>query len=589
MVRSSAFAVLGAVAEDGPSLEQAVPVSRATAGWCSSRRDPHIPGAMPTEPCPRVMTQWLMALVGVCCLTVAHAAQAQPEEPATDSAVEGAPDAPPPVEEAEAAAPEAAEEGADASTSTADAAAASDEPVAEEPVVEDDVVVTEGGLFEEAGAGTETDTAASTEGGGGVAPTYELGGYVRGDIFVGKVPNQSDFQTKAAYGELAAKLRVTGGARGDAFAEMRLRYGQQGDETDLFADLREAYVNLYLGPLDLKLGQQIVVWGRADGFNPTNNITPLDLSVRSPIEDDRRVGNFGARAFLTFSPIRIEGVWMPLYRAVELPPVEMPSVVTFAEPLYPENRLENGLVAGRVHLLLPAFEMSVSALRGYSLYPSLTRVGLINEPPTILVARTAYQHQVYGVDFSTTLGQKIGLRGEAAYRRALRFEKGSHVPQPDLQYVLGVDRSFGPVSVIAQYLGRYVFDWEEHKQPSYGPFNITTWDVIDPGVVDQVTEIAEQEIAWRNQLLFWQSAEVQHMASLRVEWLTLHETLSVSALGLASLTTEDWLLYPKVSYQFTDQVSGAVGAEIYSGPEGALLDLIDQTMTAGYAELRVGF
>ena len=62
--------------------------------------------------------------------------------------------------------------------------------------------------------------------------------------------------------------------------------------------MREAYVNAYLGPFDLRLGKQIIVWGRADALNPTNNLTPVDFRIRSPLEDDIRLGNVGARAFL---------------------------------------------------------------------------------------------------------------------------------------------------------------------------------------------------------------------------------------------------------------------------------------------------
>ena len=77
----------------------------------------------------------------------------------------------------------------------------------------------------------------------------------------------------------------------------------------------------YLGPVDLRLGQQIIVWGRADALNPTNNLTPVDFRIRSPIEDDIRLGNVGARAFLRLSPVRLEGVWMPVYLPTELPTV----------------------------------------------------------------------------------------------------------------------------------------------------------------------------------------------------------------------------------------------------------------------------
>src|SRR4051812_8641104 len=169
-----------------------------------------------------------------------------------------------------------------------------------------------GGLFES----SQADANAGTSSGATEAPTStgaDFNGYVRGDVFVGKEQNQPHAEMKAVYSELSLKVRVRKEKFGDAYAEMRFRYGLQGETRGLTVDPREAYVNLYAGPLDLRLGQQIVVWGRADALNPTSNLTPVDFRIHSPVEDDRRVGNVGARAFLNFQPIRLEGVWMPLY------------------------------------------------------------------------------------------------------------------------------------------------------------------------------------------------------------------------------------------------------------------------------------
>ena len=145
---------------------------------------------------------------------------------------------------------------------------------------------------------------------------------MRGDAFVGKVPGFSQGLVTAGYGELALKLDAKAGEHGTALAELRARYGQLGQVRDLFLELREAYVDLYAGPLDLRVGQQIIVWGRADAFNPTNTLTAVDWRVRSPIEDDRRLGNLAVRAHVQVARVvRLEGVWVPLYRATEYPPL----------------------------------------------------------------------------------------------------------------------------------------------------------------------------------------------------------------------------------------------------------------------------
>jgi hypothetical protein len=158
--------------------------------------------------------------------------------------------------------------------------------------------------------------------------------------------------------------------------------------------------------------------------------------------------------------------------------------------------------------------------------------------------------------------------------------------------VLGLDRAFGPVSVIVQYLGRTTFDWEREDGPD---------DDFDPEVLanapnppgpfleDFITTALNEELASRNQSLFAQRARVQHLATARVEWLTLHDTLSLSALGLVNVTSEEWLVFPKALYRFSDSLSATLGAEIYGGPPDTLFGLIDEELGAGYAELRWSF
>ncbi len=182
--------------------------------------------------------------------------------------------------------------GVEASTDSTSSDSSSD------PVVESggglfEQASSSGGLFEQASAGEGSSSGSSDS---SSPATYELSGYVRGDAFMGKIPEYRQGYLQAAYGELSLQLRAGKSEYGDAFAETRLRYGMQGNQPGYEAELREGYVNTYLGPIDIRLGQQIIVWGKADGFNPTNNLTPTNLSIRSPHDDDRRVGNFAQRA-----------------------------------------------------------------------------------------------------------------------------------------------------------------------------------------------------------------------------------------------------------------------------------------------------
>lgn len=470
-------------------------------------------------------------------------------------------------------------------------------PSAQQPGAAADERVGEGGgLFESSQGATEPAKTLANEGDAVEAPqpTFDWNGYVRSDMFVGQTAGESGAATKAAYGELALKLKVRKQSHGDAYAEVRLRYGDEDNARQTSLSLREAYVNLYAGPLDLRLGQQIIVWGRADGFNPTNNLTPFDFRIRSPIEDDRRLGNVGARAFLNFAPLRLEGVWMPLYSATELPAsVTLPSGVRFGDQTRPPPRLQNGLGAGRLHLELPSFEASASYVLGHAPLPGIALQDFsAGRNYGIRITRTPYRQHVVGGDFSLVVADYLGVRGEAAYRNPLHWKKNVYTARPDLQYVLGVDHTFGTLSVIAQYIGRHVFDWQRQREPepAFDPSILGTFEEPLPSLAaETVTSSINRVLAARNQILFAQTVATQHLASLRLEWLVLHETLSMSALALVNFTTREWLMYPKVSYQISDGMSSSVGAEIYQGPKDTLLGLLEQERSAAYAELRFSF
>ncbi|HEY4183481.1 MAG TPA: DUF1302 family protein [Polyangia bacterium] len=451
-----------------------------------------------------------------------------------------------------------------------------------------------GGLFEQSVAASEggTKEAASSA---AAPPSFTLNGYVRGDVFAGKVPNERAGEIKADYGELSLSLRTAKSAYGDGFAETRLRYGMEGADSQTIVDVREAYVNTYLGPLDLRLGKQIIVWGRADALNPTNNLTPVDFQIRSPLEDDIRVGNVGARANLRFAPFRLEAVWMPLYQATQLPNVGLPDFVSFGKPTYPSADLRNGLAAGRLHLELASFEMSFSYLRGYAPMPGLTLTSVTFDEvnPSVVVSRTAYDHQVVGFDFSTALGAVLTLRGEAAYRRPYDYKDRPYAARPDAQYVLGVDHNFGSLSVIAQYMGRYVFDWQLEPGPSMtlDPSILKT-PSSDPnyGVFMTNAPISiNQQLAKTSQILFSQTAKVQHIGTLRLEWLGAHEALSLSSLALYNFTTKEWLITPRIGYHLSDAMMVYLGAQVFAGPRDTLFGLINAVLSAGYAELRYSF
>ncbi|RQW02522.1 outer membrane lipoprotein-sorting protein [candidate division KSB1 bacterium] len=113
------------------------------------------------------------------------------------------------------------------------------------------------------------------------ALSCEVDGFMRGAFFAGKSVSGDELEQKSAYGEIGVKLRARKAQWGGGYGEIRLRRGYEFDESLSDFQLREAYVDASRGDFDFRMGHQIIARGRADAFNPTNNITPQDLTPPS--------------------------------------------------------------------------------------------------------------------------------------------------------------------------------------------------------------------------------------------------------------------------------------------------------------------
>lgn len=419
-------------------------------------------------------------------------------------------------------------------------------------------------LFENAVSGDYQDSDTVQDN------TYEIGGYLRGVSYVGEAMGADEIEAKSSYAESSLKIRVSKQSFGDGFAEIRFRRGYEFGKAISNVNLREAYVNAYMGKFDFRIGHQIVVWGRADGLNPTDNITPKNMLARSPDEDDKREGNFLVRSSFNLHPARIEAIWVPVYSASAIATdlVSLPPGVSIGHPEFPNADLENSAFAIRGNVELASLDGSISYFNGYNPFPGIGTV--IADGMNIVP--TAYRIHVLGADFSTTIGSFLGLRGEFAYREPHEdYEKNIHIPNPDIQYVIGGDREIGDISLIIQYLGRYVLDFSDITEPT------------------TQLEAMAHKIARYNRLYSYQQDEISHSISFRGAWKLLHETLDLELSGLYNITTEELLLRSKVSYDIADALTLTAGLERYSGASDTLFGMLDNHLNALYIELKTSF
>ena len=168
-------------------------------------------------------------------------------------------------------------------------------------------------------------------------------------------------------------------------------------------DPRSLYVeakDLFVDGLDLRVGNQVVAWGVADQFNPTNNLNADDL--RDPLLFGRQLGNFMVKAdYWLTEDLSFTGVLVPIFRPAALPrsaalgasAVERlpftstaarnrveaesgfgayygyPTVVSSITPNLPEARAENMQFAYRIAGTLGGQDVALSYYNGRTDFP----------------------------------------------------------------------------------------------------------------------------------------------------------------------------------------------------------------------------
>ncbi|NDG84058.1 MAG: hypothetical protein EBX52_03350 [Proteobacteria bacterium] len=199
--------------------------------------------------------------------------------------------------------------------------------------------------------------------------------------------------------------------QGDAF----YRSIEDASKPSFRATLREGYAS-YLGTgIEVKIGQQIIPWGKSDGVNPTDYFTAKNLTLLNPDEEVRRTGAFAANLSYTpaegNSPLTFQLVAQANAPQTKLliPDQSIPGGIQFERyldtPLPFQGRYEIG---GKISLLKPDFDVSLSAFRGYSHFPQYQL-----NPGTLAVSPIYPGQTAVGADASFTAKQYI-FRFESA-------------------------------------------------------------------------------------------------------------------------------------------------------------------------------
>jgi hypothetical protein len=337
----------------------------------------------------------------------------------------------------------------------------------------------------------------------------------------------------------------------------------------LRARVREAYVAVFKDGWEARLGQQIVPWGNADIWNPTDFLSARDYGFFAVDSEARRLGNLDLWASWTpaggESPWQLTVVWAPVLEGSTLliPAGLIPAGVTVTPTVSPSYTLDNSEVAARVAFRGSGWDAALVGFRGFNHDPEYIEQSASTQ--AVVVAQTYRHILAAGGEASVSPGKWV-LRAEGAYVATENAIDGNHAVQPShIDAIVGVERPFGDrLRVNLQGFMRYY--------PSF--------DVGPPAGADPVTAAVQGQIITVNELL----QNFQHPwnpgGTLRLTWTSPGGTLELEGVVVVNFASafDSWncIARPLVTYHATDALRFSLGAEYFGGardtPLGALRD-----------------
>ncbi len=331
-----------------------------------------------------------------------------------------------------------------------------------------------------------------------------------------------------------------------AFKVNPMIYMYNSDSLDF--RLREIYLDMYFSNVDIRIGKQQIVWGKADGVFITDIVSPLNLTeFLLPDFDEIRTGIISAKFDYYVGNSTFEAIWIPQFTPTERP---AQGSIWYIQPDFPapptfdwskseiNPSLENSEIFLKYSFMGSAIDFDIMGGYTWDDNPAMHVQKVIDpttQPPSLTgLYITPEHHRLYltGGSFSTEIKGVI-LRGEAAYYDGKYFQTedplatDALIQKNYLNYVVGLDFSIGDVKLSGQFIQKYILDWE--------------------------TGMTEDE--------------TNNMATFLAHYDALRETLHLELFSYIGLTDGDALIRPKITYDFEDSFSILLGSNIFVGDE----------------------
>ncbi len=257
-------------------------------------------------------------------------------------------------------------------------------------------------------------------------------------------------------------------------------YLYQYPDRDVELDLREVYLDIYFNSVDLRIGKQQIIWGKADGVFITDIVSPKDLSEFLLRDfDEIRVGITALKGNYYLGDNTFEIVWIPTFIPTDMPEDGSIWFPTMEFPIFPifdyskkeiASNLRNSETLIKYSALTSAVDFEIMAGYLWDDDPTLHQTRIFNpssyELDTLIITPEHHRLELAGGSFSTTRGGFV-IRGEGAYYGGKRFNS-EDLNLPDgvikknyLHYLMGLDYTLWNTRLSFQFIRQAILGYDK--------------------------------------------------------------------------------------------------------------------------------
>jgi hypothetical protein len=414
----------------------------------------------------------------------------------------------------------------------------------------------------------DEDAGSSASESGGRAWDLQLGGFVEGLVaprVVRSTASASEFTAAEARFRLnvdAVHEIASARFRGDVFVD--------GALSRIWFDIRDASIFIRGGSwFTMRFGRQVLTWGTGD-FLFLNDLFPKDFNsfFIGRADEYLKAPSNSIQTTFMMKKVGLDLIWTPIFESDRFIDGERLSFFNplvgeiqgdrspFSpiDPLFPDKRLRNGTIHGRLYGSAGPVELAAYGYVGFWPQPIA-----LTEAPSPDVRLTFARLAVYGASLRAPLGGGL-FNVEGAFYDSFDDRVGTDPTTPNSQFrgLAGYERELFPKFQMGlQYYLEYTLHHDALIANSFFPQ--------------------------------YEQNEFRHVLTLRLTQLLVMDKLELSLFTFFSPDELDTYIRPRITYKIIDPLAFVVGANLMFGREDYTFFGQLKENTNVYVRLRYSF